>query len=84
VCVCVCAALHLGHCVVLINTDLLLIVSSHLRGDSLAHLLMVANIHAHATSLVFETCNGLVTGAIAERLGGMYQSLKADVPQAIL
>ena len=43
---------------------------SHLRGDSLSHLLTMANIHAHSTSLVFETCNGLVTGAIAERLGG--------------
>ncbi|KAK9916890.1 hypothetical protein WJX75_008379 [Coccomyxa subellipsoidea] len=42
----------------------------NLRADSLALLLSLANIGAHAGVLVVETCSGLVTGAVAERLGG--------------
>ncbi len=43
---------------------------AHLRADSLALLLSLANIGAHARVLVMEACAGLVTGAVAERLGG--------------
>ena len=42
----------------------------HLRADSLALLLSLANIGAHARVLAVETCAGLITGAVAERLGG--------------
>lgn len=41
-----------------------------MRADTLALLLSLANIGAHARVLVVETCGGLVTGAIAERMGG--------------
>ncbi|DBA99317.1 TPA: hypothetical protein ACH3X3_011924 [Trebouxia sp. C0006] len=43
---------------------------NHLRVDSLAMLLSLANIGSHGKVLVLETCSGLVTGAVAERLGG--------------
>ncbi|CAL8466719.1 g6255 [Coccomyxa elongata] len=54
-----------------------------MRADSLALLLSLANIGAHARVLVVETCGGLVTGAVAERMGGTglivsgYTGLKA-------
>lgn len=43
---------------------------AHLRADSLAMLLAAANVGAHARVLVVDSCSGLVTGAVAERLGG--------------
>lgn len=46
-------------------------VSSHLRYDTLAQMLTLANIHAGSKVLVFETCAGLVLGAVMERMGGM-------------
>ncbi|BDA40995.1 tRNA (adenine(58)-N(1))-methyltransferase non-catalytic subunit [Coccomyxa sp. Obi] len=54
-----------------------------MRADTLALLLSLANIGAHARVLVVETCGGLVTGAVAERMGGTglivsgYTGLKA-------
>ncbi|XP_041832217.1 tRNA (adenine(58)-N(1))-methyltransferase non-catalytic subunit TRM6 isoform X2 [Melanotaenia boesemani] len=42
----------------------------HLRYDTLAQMLTLANIHAGSKVLVFETCAGLVLGAIMERMGG--------------
>jgi tRNA (adenine-N(1)-)-methyltransferase non-catalytic subunit len=42
----------------------------HLRQDALALALSLANIGAHARVLVVDSCAGLVTGAVAERLGG--------------
>lgn len=42
----------------------------HLRYDTLAQMLTLANIHAHSKILVFETCAGLVLGSIMERMGG--------------
>lgn len=43
---------------------------SHLRYDTLAQMLTLANIHAGSKVLVFETCAGLVLGAVMERMGG--------------
>lgn len=43
---------------------------SHLRYDTLAQMLTLGNIHAGSKVLVFETCAGLVLGAIMERMGG--------------
>lgn len=43
---------------------------SHLRYDTLAQMLTLANIHAGSKVLVFETCSGLVLGAVMERMGG--------------
>lgn len=43
---------------------------SHLRHDTLAQMLTLANIHAGSKVLVFETCSGLVLGAVMERMGG--------------
>ncbi|XP_061560056.1 tRNA (adenine(58)-N(1))-methyltransferase non-catalytic subunit TRM6 isoform X1 [Phycodurus eques] len=42
----------------------------HLRFDTLALMLNLANIHAGSKVLVFETCAGLVLGAVMERMGG--------------
>ncbi|KAF7666937.1 hypothetical protein LDENG_00086360 [Lucifuga dentata] len=42
----------------------------HLRYDTLAQMLTLANIHASSKVLVFETCAGLVLGAVMERMGG--------------
>jgi len=41
-----------------------------MRPDTLAQLLTYANIHANSNVLLAETCQGFVTGAILERLGG--------------
>lgn len=41
-----------------------------LRVDTLALMLSLANVGAYARVLIVETCGGLVTGAVAERLGG--------------
>lgn len=43
---------------------------SHLRYDTLAQMLTLGNIHAGSKVLVFETCAGLVLGAVMERMGG--------------
>lgn len=45
---------------------------SHLRYDTLAQMLTLANIHAGSKVLVFETCAGLVLGSIMERMGGKF------------
>ncbi|XP_059897471.1 tRNA (adenine(58)-N(1))-methyltransferase non-catalytic subunit TRM6 [Gadus macrocephalus] len=42
----------------------------HLRYDTLAQMLTLGNIHAGGKVLVFETCAGLVLGAVMERMGG--------------
>ncbi|KAK9676125.1 hypothetical protein RND81_11G055900 [Saponaria officinalis] len=42
----------------------------YLRADSLSLLLSMANITAHSDVLLVDTAGGLVTGAVAERLGG--------------
>lgn len=43
---------------------------SHLRYDTLAQMLTLANVHARSKVLVFETCAGLVLGSVMERMGG--------------
>ncbi|KAK3272719.1 hypothetical protein CYMTET_19000 [Cymbomonas tetramitiformis] len=42
----------------------------HLRHDALALMLNMSNVGAGARVLVVETCGGLITGSVAERLGG--------------
>jgi tRNA (adenine58-N1)-methyltransferase non-catalytic subunit len=42
----------------------------NLRTDSLAQILSTANIFAGSSCLIFETCLGVLTGAVTERLGG--------------
>uniref|UniRef100_A0A8C4T3E7 tRNA (adenine(58)-N(1))-methyltransferase non-catalytic subunit TRM6 n=1 Tax=Erpetoichthys calabaricus TaxID=27687 RepID=A0A8C4T3E7_ERPCA len=42
----------------------------HLRYDTLGQMLTLGNIHAGNKVIVFETCAGLVLGAVMERLGG--------------
>ncbi len=42
----------------------------NLRDDSLAQILSFANISAGCKILCFDTCNGVVTGACAQRIGG--------------
>jgi tRNA (adenine-N(1)-)-methyltransferase non-catalytic subunit len=41
-----------------------------LRLDTLSLLLSLANVGAHARMLVMDACGGMVTAAVAERLGG--------------
>ena len=43
--------------------------TAFLRADALALLLSLANVGAHARVLVVERCGGLVSAAVAERLG---------------
>ena len=45
----------------------------YMRADTLALLLTMANVGAHGRALVLEACGGLVTGAVAERMGGFGQ-----------
>ncbi|XP_006626064.2 tRNA (adenine(58)-N(1))-methyltransferase non-catalytic subunit TRM6 [Lepisosteus oculatus] len=42
----------------------------HLRYDTLAQMLTLGNIHAGSKVIVFDTCAGLVLGAVMERMGG--------------
>ncbi|KAJ8355539.1 hypothetical protein SKAU_G00183330 [Synaphobranchus kaupii] len=42
----------------------------YLRYDSLALMLTLGNVHAGSKLIVFETCAGLVLGAVMERMGG--------------
>ena len=48
-----------------------------LREDSLAQLLSYANVHSGSRVLVFESCMGVVAGAVAQRLGDHGQALVA-------
>jgi len=43
---------------------------SHMRVDSLARLLTFSDARPGSNVLVIESCKGIVTGAIAERVGG--------------
>eukprot|EP00742_Colponemidia_sp_Colp-10_P003211 GILJ01003420.1.p1 GENE.GILJ01003420.1~~GILJ01003420.1.p1 ORF type:complete len:430 (-),score=78.80 GILJ01003420.1:81-1370(-) len=45
--------------------------TSYVRADSLAQILTLSNVRPGLKVLVIETCLGLITGAVAERLGGM-------------
>ncbi|KAL8090630.1 hypothetical protein AgCh_039894 [Apium graveolens] len=45
--------------------------TGYLRVDSLSLLLSMANITAHSDVLVVDMIGGLLTGAVAERMGGM-------------
>ena len=47
---------------------------SNLRLDSLAQMLTQGNIRADMTVAVVDSCMGLVTGAVLERLGGKFKT----------
>lgn len=51
--------------------DYFVFLFSHLRPDIVAHILTLANIHAHSNVIVMETCQGLLVGALLERMGGL-------------
>ena len=42
----------------------------NLREDTLGQILSYANVSAGCQALVFETCLGIITGALAQRMGG--------------
>jgi hypothetical protein len=44
---------------------------SYVRDDALGLLLTKSGVRAHSKVLILEECSGLVTAAVAERLGGM-------------
>ena len=50
-------------------------IFSNLRIDSLAQILTQGNIRAGMTVGVVDSCIGLVTGAVLERLGGEYETI---------
>ena len=52
----------------------------YMRADTLAMLLTMANIGAHGRALVLDGCGGLVTGAVAERMGGFGQVYNSQDP----
>ena len=43
---------------------------SFLRSDALAQILSLSNVHARSNLLVMETTQGLLAGAMLERMGG--------------
>ena len=45
---------------------------SNLRIDTLGQILTMGNVRANSTVMVVESCLGLITGAVLERLGGKY------------
>ena len=45
---------------------------SYLRHDSLAQLLTYANVRAGADIIVVDSSSGFLTGAVAEKMGGMH------------
>ena len=47
-----------------------LFIPSFLRSDALAHILTLSNVHAYCNMLVMETTQGLISGAMLERMGG--------------
>lgn len=47
---------------------------SHLRGDSLGQILTYGNVRSGITVGVVDSCQGLVMGAVLERMGGEYSS----------
>ena len=57
----------------------LMCFNSHLRHDTLAQMLTLGNIHAGSKVLVFETCSGLVLGAVMERMGGTERCPHLDI-----
>jgi len=44
---------------------------NHLRGDSLAQILFMSDVAHNTNVLVLESCKGLITAAVAERVAGM-------------
>ena len=54
---------------------------NNLRPDSVAQILAFGNVFAGGQVLVFDTCMGVVTGAVAERLGGHGRILAAYAGQ---
>ena len=44
--------------------------------DTLAQMLTYSNVHPGCNAVVVETCQGLLLGAVLERLGGAPLSLK--------
>lgn len=48
-----------------------LVTHSQLRIDSISQLITMANVRAGNRIIVLETCQGLLLGAILERMGGM-------------
>jgi tRNA (adenine-N(1)-)-methyltransferase non-catalytic subunit len=44
--------------------------SLYMRVDTLAQILTIANVHSGCNVMLVESCQGLVTGAVLERLGG--------------
>jgi len=48
-----------------------MVVHSQLRIDSISQLITMANVRAGNRIIVMETCQGLLLGAILERMGGM-------------
>ena len=43
---------------------------SHMRIDTLSQILALSNVHSGSNVLLVENCQGLVSGAVLQRLGG--------------
>ena len=52
------------------SCDLHILLRSHLRLDTIAQILTQVNAHASSKLLLVETCQGLLAGALLERMGG--------------
>ena len=45
---------------------------SDLRLDTLSQILTLSNVRAHCRMLVVESCQGMVVGALLDRMGGRH------------
>jgi len=52
-----------------------LFCGSNLRLDSLSQILTHCNVRSGSRLMVVESCNGLLLGAILERMAGIYSEL---------
>lgn len=54
--------------------DIFNVSSSELRLDSLSQILTLSNVRAHCRIMVAESCQGMMAGALLERMGGKYNT----------
>jgi len=52
-----------------------MVTHSQLRIDSVSQLITMANVREGNRIIVMETCQGLLLGAILERMGGVFDVL---------
>ena len=62
--------------IVQFNINLFCVFFSDLRLDTLSQILTMSNVRAHCRVMVVESCQGMVVGALLERMGGKHNILR--------